>query len=115
MIIIFCTECNKNKDSAHDFWYKDNNYLHICKDCLKQQINDWNVGTILPLCQILDIPFIEEEWQITRRRNLKNNQSNTFGKYLAKMKLASYKGFKFEDSAMLNEIRDKYFIEREVL
>lgn len=110
---MLCKKCKIEKDNIQDFWFKDSKILTICKECLRSEIDDWDVSTILPLLQELDIPFIEHEWQKIRKKNLQNNHFNTFGRYVNLMKLKSFQYYKFEHTSLLNKYYDQWQIKEE--
>ena len=77
----------------------------------KQEIHDfidpYNKSTFLFLLHDMDYPFIEKEWDCTLKSMIKNNRDLKWilGKYIAKMRLCSYKYFRYEDGDFLNENR----------
>lgn len=78
------------------------NYLHICKDCVKEKINNFNPTTYLPLLKMLDVPFIADEWN-----NLINRygfSGSIFPRYLSKMNLRGFRGYTWEDTGFLNNL-----------
>lgn len=55
----------------------------------------------------MNYPFIEEEWIRTLTHLIKKGHTNSIlGKYIAKMRLCSFKEFEFEDSDRLNKYRN---------
>jgi hypothetical protein len=76
-------------------------YTDFTKEEIYNKIDNHNPNTFMPFLQILDYPFLKEEWFSTMQRT-KNNK--VFGKYCALMRLCSYKDFTFKDSDLLDNI-----------
>ena len=59
---------------------------------------------IVDFCKENNIPYIEFIWKETLNNKLKHgkDENEAMLTYKAKMKLASYRGYHFEDSAILN-------------
>ena len=89
----------------------------ICKkEDIKAVVNPLKPTTFLPLLELFDVPYFEEEWlrmicSISEDPFRWNNKT-IFGSYLSKMKLNAYKPFGFKDSMTLyGEIEDLLDIE----
>ena len=87
---------------------RDNSfYLDKTKEEILSKIDYDNPETFLPYLEILDYPYLEHEWnyrlQIGRERNL----NNIFGRYIALMRLKGYRGFSYQDSNYLNDLRKR--------
>lgn len=66
-----------------------------------------NPETFLPYLEILDYPYLEEEWMHRVEHGRKYNHTNIFGRYIALMRLKGFRDFSFQDSNYLNELRKK--------
>lgn len=82
------------------FWKKkDGTLFPYYKEEINKKINIFKPETFLPILKELDVPFLEEEWLMTIEQSIrKKNLSNIFGKYLAKMKLCSFRCMGFSNS-----------------
>ena len=113
---MYCTKCNQDKE----FFIRNNkSVFSICKDCVKDQIDDFNLANVLLYCQIGDIPFIENEFFKRRKKAYLNGDYNSnkhftvFGQYLNTMKLPSFKNYRWEDTSFLNISYLQYSIREE--
>ena len=87
---------------------RDNNfYLDKTKEEILSEIDYDNPETFLPYLEILDYPYLEYEWnyrlQLGRERNLNDISS----RYIALMRLKGYRGFSYQDSDYLNDLRKR--------
>ena len=87
---------------------RDNNfYLDKTKEEILSEIDYDNPKTFLPYLEILDYSYLEHEWnnclQLGRERNL----NNIFDRYIALMRLKGYRGFSYQDSDYLNNLRKR--------
>ena len=84
------------------YYKRQNNsyYLEYSKEEIKNMIDIYDESTFLPFLKELDYPYIQKQWE--RMRNRWNN-SSVFGRYIALMRLASYRAFTWSDSQMLNQ------------
>lgn len=85
---------------------RDNSfYLDKTKEEILSEIDYDNPETFLPYLEILDYPYLEYEWnyrlQIGRERSL----NNIFDRYIALMRLKGYRGFSYQDSDYLNDLK----------
>jgi hypothetical protein len=90
-------------DKKNYYKFKDNKTVFpYKKDIIGKYININDINTILPFCELFDIPFISEVWfqKIINFFKNENNYKNKkqyfinrtiFGRYLATMKLCGYK------------------------
>ena len=95
-------------DKKYYYRFKDNKTIFpYKKDIIGKYININDINTILPFCELFDIPFISEVWfqKIINFFKNENNYKNKkqyfingviFGRYLATMKLCGYKKRCFE-------------------
>lgn len=67
-------------------------------------VNPYNYNTVIPILKELDVPFICTEWekiiQFRKENNMEITGQIVMRKYLVKMRLMSFKDFKFEDTKM---------------
>lgn len=86
----------------NQYYKRQNNsyYLEYSKEEIKKMIDIYDESTFLPFLKELDYPYIQKRWE--RMRNRWNN-SSVFGRYIALMRLASYRVFTWSDSQMLNQ------------
>ena len=87
---------------------RDNNfYLDKTKEEILSEIDYDNPKTFLPYLEILDYPYLEPEWNNCLQHGRERNLNNIFGKYIALMRLKGYKGFSYQDSDYLNNLRKR--------
>ena len=117
-----CQKCGKTMREAQFYTYKDGSKTKLCKQCLTMHIDNFNPETFLWILQDMDVPYIEEEWNILRDRAyakdpLKMNGMSVFGKYLSKMKLRQWKDYTWADTERLRveseERKKQSLIQRE--
>ena len=98
-----CEKCGKTMDDANFYTYKDGTKTEMCKKCLTMHIDNFDPSTFLWLLEKMDVPYIEEEWNVLRDKAFakdpyKMNGMSVFGKYLSKMKLKQWKQYNWADS-----------------
>ena len=103
-----CNKCNKAMDENNFYTYKDSTKTDLCKKCLTMHINNFNPDTYLWLLEKMDVPYIEEEWNVLRDRAFSKdphgmNGMSVFGKYLSKMKLKQWKQYGWADTVKFEE------------
>ena len=81
--------------------------MGICKECLGQQINHYYPQSFQWVFQTLDYPFLKYEWDILMRRYADRGAKAVLGRYLSKMKLMSYRNYRYKDSEFLNQCAQK--------
>ena len=114
-----CQKCGKLMDVETQFYKrKDGSHPDLCKKCLTMHIDNFNPDTFLWLLEDMDVPYIEEEWNVLRNRAFEKNPNLTgmsvFGKYLSKMKLRQWKDYGWKDTERLQAERaQKRSIEKE--
>ena len=115
---MICNECKQNLPEI-GFWevrVERNQHIRYnkCKDCCLKEIDINKIDTLIPLCKELNFPFIKSELKhITNYSNLPLEPKLFVGRYLSKMKLASFREYLFEDSDFLNKIYEEQ--EREAM
>lgn len=107
-----CEKCGKSMEEANFYTYKDGRKTEMCKKCLTLHIDNFDPNTFLWLLEKMDVPYIEEEWNVLRDKAFakdpyKMNGMSVFGKYLSKMKLKQWKEFTWADTERLKELRDE--------
>ena len=112
-----CQKCNRFLNI--DQFYRSRNleayppegYLPVCKKCFTMHLNNWEPSSITPLLEIMDVPYIPEEWEALLQRYgqdpKKTSQTAIFGRYLSKMKLKQFSEYRFADSERIIEEREK--------
>ena len=100
---ILCPKCKKSMDDDNFYTHKDGQKTELCKKCLTMHIDNFDPSTFLWILEEMDVPYIEEEWNVLRDRAyakdpFKMNGMSVFGKYLSKMKLKQWKEYGWEDT-----------------
>ena len=100
---ILCPKCKKSMDDDNFYTHKDGQKAELCKKCLTMHIDNFDPSTFLWILEEMDVPYIEEEWNVLRDRAyakdpFKMNGMSVFGKYLSKMKLKQWKDYGWEDT-----------------
>ena len=95
-------------EEGNFYTYRNGEKTELCKKCLTMHIDNFDPSTFLWLCEKLDVPYIEAEWNVLRDRAyakdpLKMNGMSVFGKYLSKMKLKQWKDYGWADTERLQE------------
>lgn len=91
---------------SSETWYKNRlGEFYLPKEIVKNKVNNNDPTTFVPLLELGDYPYIAYEWF---RLVDHYGSSNIFGRYLAKMRLADFKGFSFKDSDFLNSFYFKH-------
>lgn len=98
-----------NEDSymkRNFYTYKDGSYCPIFKEDIQNSIDVFRPQSIIPWCKIFDIPFILSQWcYILSSSTIKCKlDGKLFGKYLAWMKLPSFRSYTFKDTEQLNKL-----------
>ena len=101
-----CDRCNKTMDENNFYTYKDGRKTELCKKCLTAHIDNFDPNTFLWLLEKMDVPYIQEEWNVLRDREyakdpFKMNGMSVFGRYLSKMKLKQWKQYGWADTERL--------------
>lgn len=103
MANLTCQKCNKSMDEEQFYTYKNGSKTELCKKCLTMHIDNFDPETFLWILQKMDVPYIEEEWNVLRDRAYakdpkKMNGMSVFGKYISKMKLKQWKQYTWADT-----------------
>lgn len=87
--------------------YPPDGRLNICKKCLTMHVNNWEPSTFMNILEIIDVPYIESEWNALLDRYGKDPKKlsslSIIGRYLAKMKLKQYAGYCYADTETFME------------
>ena len=87
---------------------RDNSfYLDKTKEEILSEIDYDNPETFLPYLEILDYPYLEYEWNYRLQLGRERNLNYIFGRYIALMRLKGYRGFSYQDSDYLNDLRKR--------
>lgn len=103
MANLTCQKCAKSMDEEQFYTYKNGSKTELCKKCLTMHIDNFDPETFLWILQKMDVPYIEEEWNVLRDRAYakdpkKMNGMSVFGKYISKMKLKQWKQYTWADT-----------------
>lgn len=103
MANLTCQKCTKSLDEEQFYTYKNGSKTELCKKCLTMHIDNFDPETFLWILQKMDVPYIEEEWNVLRDRAYakdpkKMNGMSVFGKYISKMKLKQWKKYTWADT-----------------
>ena len=64
MANLTCQKCNKSMDEEQFYTYKNGSKTELCKKCLTMHIDNFDPETFLWILQKMDVPYIEEEWNV---------------------------------------------------
>jgi hypothetical protein len=85
--------------------------VNICKKCLTMHVNNWEPSTFLNILELIDVPYIETEWNALLDKYAKDPKKTSstaiIGRYLAKMKLKQFKDLTYADTMRIKEETDK--------
>lgn len=107
-----CSKCRKPMLLEQNFYTTsrtdeyEGGYLDECKKCFTMHINIREPGSFLPMLEVVDVPYIESEWDTLVDRygqNPKTTSTAIFGRYIAKMKLRQYSDYRFSDTERFME------------
>jgi len=103
---ITCQKCKKMYLPDKFYTCRNGSPSKLCKKCMTMHMDAFDKETFLWAFKELDIPYIENEWNVLRDRAyqrdpLKANASSIFGKYCAKMKLKKWQGYTWADTEKL--------------
>lgn len=115
-----CLDCKKILPIKYFYENKNSKYDYLCKDCRCKKIYDDKPWTVLDSCEYFDIPFIELEWFSMVEKEMykcvanKKQYTTIFPKYLAKMKLKSWRSFSYKDSKELNYLNNEDYYHNKI-
>lgn len=104
-----CQKCGKTMDEKNFYTYKDGRKTELCKKCLTMHIDNFNPETFLWALEMMDVPYLPEEWNVLRDKAYAKdpfgmNGMSVFGKYLSKMKLKQWKEYGWADTERLQAL-----------
>lgn len=104
-----CQKCGKTMDEKNFYTYKDGRKTELCKKCLTMHIDNFNPETFLWALEMIDVPYLPEEWNVLRDKAYAKdpfgmNGMSVFGKYLSKMKLKQWKEYGWADTERLQAL-----------
>lgn len=107
-----CQKCGKTMDANSFYTYKDGRKTELCKKCLTMHIDNFDPNTYLWILEKMDVPYIEEEWNVLRDRAYtkdptKINGMSVVGKYISKMKLKQWQDYTWADTERLKRESDE--------
>ena len=110
---MFCPFCEQTLPitqfytSKNEDRYPPDGHLPLCKSCVTFGIDHKDPSTFLHVMKAVDVPYIEEEWNnlYERYKDRITSSTSIMGRYLSKMKLCSFKGYRFSDTEWLNKKR----------
>lgn len=96
-----CNNCNQEKEEVAIYTDRQGYGFYFCKDCITK-IDLFNIDSCKWFFRILDLPYLQGEWDSTIDYCEKNYPEKmptiVFRKYLGRMRLAPYKSLKFNNS-----------------
>ena len=106
----YCSKCRKTLALTNFYTYKDGTKMELCKACLTMHVNNFEPETFLWILKDLDLPYVEEEWNVLRDRAYqkdpyKMNGMSVIGRYISKMKLKQWKDYGWADTEKIKEER----------
>lgn len=109
-MICSCIKCGKHsEDYEQNFWKKNmglkekDPYSSYCKECSIENIELQDITTFKPLCEELNIPYVEKFIHPLLNNKTEYTKRMIVGKYIARMRLLALYPFHYEDSDMMNE------------
>lgn len=89
--------------------YPNGGRMTQCKKCLTMHVDNWNPDTYLWILQEIDVPYVQDEWNIILQKYGRDPSKVTgmtiLGRYLSKMKLKQWKDYRWKDSEFLAELQ----------
>ena len=97
-----CKKCGKIFPLSEFFMSNNlekypNKYVDECKKCMTLNVDNNKPETFLWILEELDIPYFEKRWEIYKE-NCDLHKESLIRKYVARMKLAAYRNFRYKDS-----------------
>lgn len=100
----YCGACKRDRKTT--YFYKTNNEVlgnisPICKSCIKENVDENNLESVLKMLQQLDIMFDPEWWETAKK-----NKKDTFGIYIKNANsMRQFNGKTYKDS-ILTSVKD---------
>ena len=70
---LFCKKCNKWLKEIEFYAAKDKTRLDLCKKCITMHRDMFDPSTFVWILEKLDMPYIENEWNVLRDREYAAN------------------------------------------
>lgn len=112
-----CKKCNKTMDEGNFYIskntekYAPDGRMDICKKCLTMHVNSWEPTTFIGILKEIDVPYIENEWNVLLDKYGKDPTKVTgvtiLGRYLSKMKLKQFAHLNWADTEQLAKDEEK--------
>lgn len=105
--LLYCKKCGRQLKDTEFYTSRDKEKLDTCKKCLTMHIDNFDPETFTWILQLVDIPFVPNEWEIIREKAIvdkgadKLNGMSVMGKYISKMKLKQWKDYRWADTEKL--------------
>lgn len=104
----YCAKCRRSMTEDNFYTYKNGEKVDICKKCLTMHVDNFDPDTFLWILEKMDVPYVEEEWNVLRDRAFekdpaKMNGMSVMGKYLSKMRLKKWKDYGWKDNDAIYE------------
>lgn len=101
-----CEECNKTMSERNFYKRKGVHITKMCKKCAANRIQVRNQSTVIPIMEMIDVPFVPRLWneyiekfEFNANGERKANANQTIlGRYLQGMNLNQYATMDFSDS-----------------
>lgn len=101
-----CEECNKTMSERNFYKRKGVHITKMCKKCAANRIQVRNQSTVIPIMEMIDVPFVPRLWneyiekfEFDANGERKANANQTIlGRYLQGMNLNQYATMDFSDS-----------------
>ena len=114
---VYCEKCKKTMLPDNFYLSRDkvkyapDGRVNNCKKCLTMHVNNWEPSTFLNILEMIDVPYIEVEWNALLDRYGKDPKKTSstaiVGRYLAKMKLKQYSNLRYADTMKIREEEEK--------
>jgi hypothetical protein len=107
-----CTRCNRTI-KLHNFYSTDSEmfsdgYITVCKQCLKEMVDEDDLETVYRTLRAIDKPFLKDVW-----KKAKSSKNNTFGDYMRMVSsLHQYRNLTYSDSILEEEIEEEEEVEQ---
>lgn len=109
----YCVKCGKILDDKKFYKskniekYPPNGIMDTCKDCLTMHVDNWDPETYKWILELIDVPYIKEEWDDMLAKYCKEPEKVTgttvLGRYLSKMKLKQWSKYSWADTEKIAE------------
>ena len=98
----YCEKCGTFREEDMFYTHRDSVQKYpICKVCLKNIVDNEDPNTYLPILEWLNMPYFKDQWW---RIKEKYPGVSALGRYLSRMKLASFKSWTWQDNERIEEL-----------